>query len=467
MINLKKKTSAMVMSVVLTIMMVVTLTPAALLAETENVSAATVSAPKVTSGSTTWDCVYFGSYPQTEIVSEASQCGTYGNSYWGLSSDYEVDSGLYEKLQNASYDSNGDTTVDGVKYRRIKQSDVTHGTSGSSNHYNWSDSTTYHYFRYDKIKWRVLETSGGYAFLLADKALDAQRYNTAKTSVTWEQSTIRSWLNGYGKTSNIYGTDYTQKNFINSAFSSSEQSAIRTAEVINDNSIQFGTAGGNDTQDKVFLLAESDVWNTDKAVSHGFSKAYNDYDKARRSYSTTYAKAMGTYSRTDYVYAGNCYWWLRSPGYNNSSETFIMYGGSVNTTGFSVNNFEVGVRPALYLNLSSQVWSNAGTVSSEVKITSQTDTQKELRKPAVKKLSKSYVKVFWNSIPGERGYEIARSKCSSEKFNVVKRVSYKYKSTIIKTPRNVKYYYKIRAYKTVSGKRVYGPWSSVVSYTLR
>ena len=464
MVNKRKKTSAKVLSAVLTIMMVMTLMPAALLAETEDVSAATVSDPKVTSSGTTWDCVYFGSYPQTEIVAEASQCGTYGNSDWGLSSDYEVDAGLYEKLHNASYDSNGDTTVDGVKYRRIKQGDATYGTSGS---YNWSDSVTYHYFRYDKIKWRVLETSGGYALLLADKALDAQRYNTAKASVTWEQSTIRSWLNGYGKTSNIYGTDYTQKNFINSAFSSSEQSAIRTAEVINDNSIQFGTAGGNDTQDKVFLLAESDVWNTDKAVSHGFSKAYNDYDKARRSYSTTYAKAMGTYSRTDYVYAGNCYWWLRSPGYNNSSETFIMYGGSVNTTGFSVNNFEVGVRPALYLNLSSQVWSNAGTVSSEVKITSQTDTQKELRKPVVKKLSKSYVKVFWNSIPGERGYEIARSKCSSEKFNVVKRVSCKYKSTIIKTPRNVKYYYKIRAYKTVSGKRVYGPWSSVVSYTLR
>ena len=83
--------------------------------------------------------------------------------------------------------------------------------------------------------------------------------------------------------------------------------------MINDNNIEYGTDGGNDTKDKVFLLAESDVWNTDKAVSHGFSKAYNDYDKARRSYSTTYAKAMGTYSRTDYVYAGNCYWWLRSP----------------------------------------------------------------------------------------------------------------------------------------------------------
>ena len=142
MVNQKKKISARVLSVILTVMMVVTLMPAALLSETENLSAATVSEPRVTSSGTTWDCVYFGSYPQTEIVAEASQCGTYGNSSWGLPSDYAVDAGLYEKLQNASYDSNGDTAVDGVKYRRIKRSDATYGTSGSSNYYNWSDSTT-------------------------------------------------------------------------------------------------------------------------------------------------------------------------------------------------------------------------------------------------------------------------------------------------------------------------------------
>lgn len=363
MVDQKKKISARLLSAILTVMMVVTLMPAALLSETENVSAATVSAPRVTSSGTTWDCVYFGSYPQTEIVAEASQCGTYGNSYWGLSSDYAVDAGLYEKLQNASYDSNGDTTVNGIKYRRIKKSDATYGTSGSSNYYSWSDSTTYHYFRYDKIKWRVLETSGGYALLLADKALDDQRYNTAYTSITWEKSTIRSWLNGY----DAYGTDYTQKNFINSAFSSSEQSAIKTAEVINDNNIQFGTAGGNDTEDKVFLLAESDVWNTDKAVSHGFNRAYSAYDKARRSKSTTYAKAMGTWSNTDSEYAGNCWWWLRSPGSYSKSAAYAYHIGAVSTYGYSVDDDDGnhGVRPALYLNLSSTIWSKAGTVSSE------------------------------------------------------------------------------------------------------
>ena len=93
-------------------------------------------------------------------------------------------------------------------------------------------------------------------------------------------------------------------------------------------------------------------------------------------------------------------------------------------------------------------------------------TLKKLNKPAVNKSSGSYVKVSWNNIPGESGYEIARSKYSNKKFTVVKRASYKYKSTTIKTTRNVKYYYKVRAYKTVDGKRIYGPWSSVKSYTL-
>ena len=50
-------------------------------------------------------------------------------------------------------------------------------------------------------------------------------------------------------------------------------------------------------------------------------------------------------------------------------------------------------------------------------------------------------------------------------------VSDKYKSATIKTTKNKKYYYKVRAYKTtkVNGKNVtvYAPWSSVKSYTLK
>ena len=73
----------------------------------------------------------------------------------------------------------------------------------------------------------------------------------------------------------------------------------------------------------------------------------------------------------------------------------------------------------------------------------------------------------WTNIPGETGYEIARSRYKTKNFRRVKRVSYKYSTTRIKTPRNRTYYYKIRAYKTVDGKRIYAPWSKVRAYRLR
>lgn len=63
------------------------------------------------------------------------------------------------------------------------------------------------------IKWRVLSVNGNDAILLADKNLDVQRYNDTYTSVTWETSTIRSWLNGYGAGANIAGKDYSSNNF--------------------------------------------------------------------------------------------------------------------------------------------------------------------------------------------------------------------------------------------------------------
>lgn len=331
--------------------------------------------PRIANEVSTWDCVYFGNYPQTEIVAEESQCGMYGKG-GGLSSDYLVDADLYEKLQKASYDSNGDTIVDGVKYRRISADDPTHASKDCAYFYEWADAITYHYFRYSKIKWRVLETNDGYALLLSDKALDNQLYNRLlHTYITWEKSTIRSWLNGYGANSNTYGADYTKKNFINTAFSSTEKSAIQTRELVNEDRIERGFDGGNNTEDPVFLLAESDVWNTDKAEAHGFSRITDYEDKARMSKSTTYAKAMGAWAENDqysgylnYI-GGNCCWWIRSPGGRIGTSTctpvYVEDTGWIETYGNGVMDVSCSVRPALYLDLSSSTWSNAGTVSSD------------------------------------------------------------------------------------------------------
>lgn len=253
----------------------------------------------------------------------------------------------------------------------MKGKDATYSTSSSSPYYNWNnDYNTYHYFKYEPIKWRVLSVDGTDALLLADVALDDQRYNLNYKSVTWATSSIRSWLNGYGASANEPQTDYSHKNFLNAAFSSEEKNAIKITNVINDNNISYGTAGGNTTSDKVFLLSESEVYHTDTAEKYGFTKTNSIYDEARRSRCSTYAHAMGIFrynskSESYKKYNGNINWWLRSPGSIRYSAAGVNGHGRVYGGGDDVDRSGDGVRPALHLNLSSSnLYSYAGTVSS-------------------------------------------------------------------------------------------------------
>ena len=333
----------------------------------------------------TWDCVYFGSYPQTEVVESGSKeenALKRMNRYY-VTKYQSVSSNVFATIENASYDVNGDATVGGTKYRRMKAGDATYHHTSESNanmFYNWKDDSTYHYFKYEPIKWRVLNRKGNDALLLADIALDDQKYNTNNTSVTWETSSMRSWLNGYVASVNQPKTDYSRKNFINSAFTSTQRNAIKTTNVANNNNIAYGTAGGNNTSDKVFLLSESEVYNTDTAAGYGFAKDYCTYDEARRSRCSTYAYAMGTERcyNTDAEYTkynGNVWWRLRSPGDNSDCADEVYGNGWVSEYGYGVISDDGGVRPALHLNLAStNLYSYAGTVCSDAMKTGESGT---------------------------------------------------------------------------------------------
>lgn len=137
------------------------------------------------------------------------------------------------------------------------------------------------------------------------------------------------------------------------------------------------------------------------------------------------------------------------------------------TTALSLKKANLADGAGYYFRVTPYVKVNGTTYYGTSKTSSIIYTLKKLSKPSIKKSSSKYIKISWKNIPGESGYQIARSKYKSKKFSVVKTVSYKYSSYKLKTTRNKTYYYKIRAYKTVNGQKIYGPWSSVKAYKLK
>lgn len=199
----------------------------------------------------------------------------------------------------------------------------------------------------EPIKWRVLQnnTTAKTLFLLSDKNLDCKKYNDESASVTWETCTLRGWLNGLKRTE-APAYDYSNANFIKSAFTEKEALALATTTVVNEDNPDYLTSGGNNTSDKVFLLSIVEAGDGNL----GFTN--ND---SRKSANTDYAHAQGasTYSN------GNGIWWLRSPGSSGISAAYVYNYGDVDTDGFSVDSIRVAVRPAFNLNLSSIILTSA------------------------------------------------------------------------------------------------------------
>lgn len=251
---------------------------------------------------TEWSYVYFGSYPQTEVTGDA----------------------LTAAITGASYDVNGDAWVNGTKYRRISKSDT--------NYDGYFGDSEFRYFKWERIKWRVLNVNNSTMFVAADKGLDCKDYNEEVTSVTWENCTLRNWLNN-----DFYGM----------AFGSREQGAIVSQTVVNEDNPYHNVEGGSDTTDKVYLLSLSEVRNLD----YGFCED-GTWSVSRRVKASDYAHARG-------AYAENCTWWLRSPGCYTDFAAYVDSYGVVNSHGIDVNVDGDVCVPALHINLSSDLWSVA------------------------------------------------------------------------------------------------------------
>ena len=214
--------------------------------------------------------------------------------------------------------------------------------------------------------WQVLEIKDEKAFLISRDIIDTRAFDGEGKTNIWESSPLRSWLN-----IEFY-----------SGFSAQEKSRITETNVVNNDNLWYGTDGGPDTVDKVFLLSIEEVamyfgdsgalanWNGE---DNGIRDEYGDnrqavlnmtdeqqknaakriaasiYSMKSDGMMQTYEEAMEHFERRN----GAVYWWwLRSPGARSDLAAHVHGGLSgVNIFGDLIGYETYGVRPAMWILL--------------------------------------------------------------------------------------------------------------------
>ena len=202
-------------------------------------------------------------------------------------------------------------------------------------------------FEYEPIQWRVLSVASDGIYVMSEKTLDSKMYNNVNVPITWADCTLRTWLNSY---------------FYNFAFSSTEKKAVKLTRLINAD--YAGNDGGIDTYDRVWIPSLSDVTNS----ACGFSRIGTEEDSSRAALGTPYRSNGG-------------YWWLRTHGQSTSSSAMCVvnysgyiYGITYYQTGFGANN-NVGVRPAMKLDLNSSSYKVKSNSNYSIKVVDDTTGQ--------------------------------------------------------------------------------------------
>ena len=187
--------------------------------------------------------------------------------------------------------------------------------------------------------WRVLEVKDGKALVISEYVLYERQYHNDHEYPTWAESEIRQYLNGQ---------------FLES-FTAAERNIIAETRNANADNPWFGTPGGSDTTDYIFLLSLDEVvryFGDSGQLENRPEDAYtidDQFNDARRA-----TRDNGEAS----------WWWLRSPSDNSLNAAFVRNVGTLNLVGASVRSPDGGVRPALWLNLDPESDVGDGTVSS-------------------------------------------------------------------------------------------------------
>ncbi len=156
---------------------------------------------------------------------------------------------------------------------------------------------------FGEAKWFVADAAGAGSKLLVRRKPVKENtvYQMAGKEAVWEQSNMRSWLNG---------------EFYETCFSRYEQEAILDTQIVMKENSAYGTKGGNQTNDRVFLLDEEEAGKYQELL---------ESDENQKA------------------------WWLRTLGKTTDSVAFVSAEGKVMPYGYAADTKELAVRPAIWV----------------------------------------------------------------------------------------------------------------------
>ena len=325
------------------------------------------------------DIIQFGYYPQTRVSATDALQNAANAAAW-KSYNYYLGNGTDEP----SYDGNmyqddyiqyKDFFLNGVKYRAVKFTQyrpLNTGYTSSADHSEQDNNgyfpNTVYYFKFEPLKWRVLDAGTG--LVLCDSIVDSQAF---------QNEVLKSGSNYYVNGTSFYANNYAYSSirtwlnnkFYNTAFNDTQKAKIKSTTTNNDAySSVYSQYNSPSTSNKIFLLSYSEVQNSSYNLSASGSK------KAK---GTDYAKCQGLCVSNDSGSVGYSCWQLRSPGRSSRHACYVYFDSYVFADGY-VDSTYVGIRPACVLSdLTSDISqsdvytisvsadpSDAGTVSGGV-----------------------------------------------------------------------------------------------------
>ena len=247
------------------------------------------------------DLRYIGIVSREEYYDEP-----FGASF--IAYDYSTKTLYEEHRDELPYSDNEDSYGDSLYERFLSKSSITKAAenvyteieSSRESRVNIDEAAVGGHVTLGGVTWTIIAVDGSNALVLADKCVGEKPYNKQCKEVTWENCTLRKWLND----------EYYKK------LHEKEKYTIVEVEHENPANAETGISGGKKTKDKIFVLSLEEI------------NMYlpNDSDRA-----------IGDY------------WRIRTPGKEQRQALVIDPDGLILNEEECWVEFKYGIRPAVWI----------------------------------------------------------------------------------------------------------------------